>query len=151
MSNRAAITEPPFWHTKTLAKMNSQEWESLCDGCARCCLEKLEDADTGDVSYTEVACGLLDTHKCKCTNYSERKKFMPDCEKLSPANVPFLKWMPSTCAYKLLAQGEELPDWHPLITGDPDSVHKAGISVRGRAVDAKSAGDLEDHIVTWPE
>lgn len=151
MDKRPATPEPPFWHTKTLAKMNTQEWESLCDGCARCCLEKLEDSDTGVVSYTEVACGLLDIKKCKCSNYDERQKFMPDCEKLTPANIMFLKWMPSTCAYKLLAEGKDLPDWHPLITGDPESVHKAGISVRKRAVAATEAGDLEDHIVSWPE
>ncbi len=148
---KALTPKPPFWHVKTLAKMNEQEWESLCDGCARCCLEKLEDSDTGEISYTNIGCGLLDVKACRCTNYGERKRFMPDCESLTPANIPFLKWMPSTCAYKLLSQGKDLPDWHPLVTGNSDSVHKAGISIRGQAVDAKDAGDFEDHIVSWPK
>lgn len=140
----------PFWHAKTLARMNPDEWEALCDGCARCCLEKLEDSDTGEVSYTEVGCGLLDVKGCRCTRYDERKRYMPDCERLTPANIPFLKWMPSTCAYRLLSEGQDLPSWHPLVSGSPDSVHEAGISIRGRAVAAEDAGDLEDHIVTWP-
>lgn len=147
----APAPEAPFWHQKTLARMNAREWESLCDGCARCCLEKLEDSDTGEVSYTNIGCGLLDVHECRCTNYDQRKRFMPDCEALSPANIPFLKWMPSTCAYKLLSQGKDLPHWHPLVSGDANSVHKAGISVRGRAIPADQAGELEDHIVTWPK
>lgn len=146
-----APQEPPFWHLKTLAQMNPQEWESLCDGCARCCLEKLEDSDSGEVSYTNIGCGLLDVKACRCTNYDNRKRFMPDCERLTPGNIPFLKWMPSTCAYKLLSEGKDLPDWHPLVSGDPESVHKAGISIRERAVPAEEAGDFEDHIVTWPK
>lgn len=147
----AAARPPPFWHRKTLARMNTEEWESLCDGCARCCLEKLEDSETGEFSYTDIGCRLLDVKTCRCTNYAERKRFMPDCERLTPGNISFLKWMPSTCAYKLLSEGRDLPDWHPLVTGDPDSAHKAGISVRGRAVAAEDAGDFEDHIVTWPK
>ncbi|MBT4931901.1 MAG: YcgN family cysteine cluster protein [Rhodospirillaceae bacterium] len=143
--------EPPFWHQKTLVQMNPQEWESLCDGCARCCLEKLEDSDSGEVSYTNIGCGLLDVQACRCTNYPERKRYMPDCEQLTPGNIAFLKWMPSTCAYKLLSEGKDLPDWHPLVTGDPNSVHKAGISIRGRAVAHEDAGDFEDHIVIWPK
>jgi len=141
----------PFWKTKSLSEMTDTEWESLCDGCAKCCLEKLEDADTGEVSYTNVACMLLDIESCRCSNYAERKRFMPDCERLTPDNVKHLQWMPSTCAYKRLAEGKGLPDWHPLITGREESVHEAGISVRGRAVEGLSAGDLEDHIVLWPK
>jgi len=141
----------PFWHEKTLTGMSVEEWESLCDGCARCCLEKLEDSETGEISYTNIGCGLLDSNACRCTNYTERKRFMPDCEQLTPANIHFLKWMPSTCAYKLLAEGKDLPDWHPLVSGDPDSVHRAGFSVRGRAVAAEDAGEFEDHIVVWPK
>jgi len=141
----------PFWIEKTLDQMSAAEWESLCDGCARCCLEKLEDSETGEVSYTEIGCGLLDVKACRCTNYRERQRFMPDCERLTPGNIAFLKWMPSTCAYKLLSEGKDLPFWHPLVSGDPDSVHEAGISIRGRAVAATDAGDLEDHIVTWPK
>ncbi len=145
------IETRPFWETKRLDEMNAEEWESLCDGCARCCLEKLEDGDTGAVSYTDVACTLLDVGSCRCSSYANRKKLMPDCERLTIRNVRHLRWMPSTCAYKLLAYGKPLPDWHPLVSGDPGSVHRAGISVRGRAVPGLQAGDLEDHIVTWPE
>ena len=151
------MTEPapdpglPFWQVKRLNEMSAEEWESLCDGCGRCCLEKLEDSDTGEVSYTDIGCALLDIETCSCKNYQERKRFMPDCERLTSSNIFFLKWMPSTCAYKLLANGKPLPDWHPLVTGDPESVHRAGISVRGRAVDHEDAGDMEDHIVFWPK
>jgi len=140
-----------FWREKPLARMTADEWELLCDGCGRCCLEKLEDNGSGEVSYTDVGCRLLDVEACRCTNYNDRKRLMPDCEQLTPRNVPFLKWMPSTCAYRLLAEGKDLPDWHPLVSGDPLSVHRAGISVRGRAVAGDDAGDLETHIVTWPE
>lgn len=141
-----------FWTEKSLAEMTSEEWESLCDGCGRCCLEKLEDIDTGDVSYTDVACGLLDIEKCCCSNYPQRQRFMPDCVALSPKNVGGLKWMPYTCAYRLLAEGKELPNWHPLVTGDPMSVFAAGYSVRDLAVSALEAegDDLEDHIVELP-
>lgn len=151
MAEPQPAEELPFWQRKRLSEMSAGEWESLCDGCARCCLEKLEDSESGEVSYTDVACALLDTGACRCTNYAERKKFMPDCERLTWRNIRFLRWMPSTCAYKLLDEGKSLPDWHPLVSGDPDSVHRAGISVRGRAVSGSEAGDLEDHIVTWPE
>jgi len=141
----------PFWREKSLNQMTAEEWESLCDGCAKCCLEKLENSDTGEISYTNVGCGLLDVNKCRCTKYAERKRYMPDCERLTPSNIAFLKWMPSTCAYKLLSEGKDLPDWHPLVSGNPDSVYEAGISIRGRAVAAEDAGDLEDHIVQWPK
>jgi uncharacterized protein len=141
----------PFWKTKRLEEMSPSEWESLCDGCARCCLAKLEDSDTGDIDYTCVACRLLDTGTCRCTRYEERSRFVPDCVTLTPQNVSQLRWMPSTCAYKLLAEGGDLPDWHPLVSGDPDSVHRAGISVRGKVVPEENAGDLEDYIVTWPQ
>ncbi len=150
MPDAAPGETEPFWETKRLDEMNAREWESLCDGCARCCLEKLEDSDGGAVSYTDVACTLLDVHSCRCTNYAERRKFMPDCERLTVRNVQYLHWMPSTCAYKLLANGAPLPAWHPLVSGSPDSVHRAGVSVRGRAVPGALAGDLEDHIVSWP-
>lgn len=139
-----------FWREKLLVNLTPEEWESLCDGCGKCCLEKLEDEDTGEVSYTDVACRLLDLETCRCRNYVERRRFVHDCVPLSPKNVGRLHWMPSTCAYRLLAEGKDLPAWHPLVTGDPESVHAAGQSVRGRAVAAKDAGDLEDHIVDWP-
>lgn len=141
----------PFWKEKSLHQMNEQEWESLCDGCSKCCLEKLEDSETGEVSYTNIGCGLLDVDGCRCTNYANRTLYMPDCERLTPSNIAFLKWMPSTCAYKLLSEGKDLPSWHPLVSNDPESVHKAGMSIRGRAVDANEAGYFEDHIVKWPK
>ncbi|MEO5336847.1 MAG: YcgN family cysteine cluster protein [Magnetospirillum sp. WYHS-4] len=139
-----------FWLDKPLARLTPEEWESLCDGCGKCCLEKLEDVDTGEVAYTEVACRLLDLETCRCRNYVERRRFVPDCVPLSPKNVKKLPWMPTTCAYRLLTEGKDLPAWHPLVTGDPESVHGAGQSVRGRAVAEKDAGALEDHVVDWP-
>ncbi|MFC1672512.1 YcgN family cysteine cluster protein [Pseudomonadota bacterium] len=140
----------PFWTEKKLGDMSPEEWESLCDGCAKCCLEKLEDMSTGRISFTDVACALLDLETCRCTNYAQRLRFMPDCVPLDQHNVGVLKWMPSTCAYRLLAEGKTLPDWHPLISGDPSTVAAAGISVKGRCVASADAGDLEDHIVDWP-
>jgi len=137
----------PFWKRKAFAEMTRGEWESLCDGCARCCLAKLEDEDTGEIAYTNVACRLLDHETCRCTKYAERSRFVPDCVTLTPENVGLLRWMPSTCAYRLLAEGKDLPDWHPLVSGHPDSVHWAGISVRGRIVCERKAIDLEDYVV----
>lgn len=140
-----------FWREKSLQNMTNDEWESLCDGCGRCCLEKLEDVATGELSFTDVACGLMDLQTGRCSNYAQRFRFMPDCVALNPQNVNELRWMPSTCAYRLLAEGKDLPDWHPLISGDPQTVIDAGISIKGRAVAARDAGDLEDHIAEWPE
>jgi uncharacterized cysteine cluster protein YcgN (CxxCxxCC family) len=145
------VSEKPFWLRKTLKEMTSAEWESLCDGCARCCLLKLENIETGDVFYTDVACKLLDLHACRCTRYKERQKLVHDCVRLTPENLFELSWMPSTCAYRLVHEGKDLYWWHPLKTGDPDSVHKAGMSVRGRVIPEKGAPDLEDRIVEWPE
>ena len=142
---------PPFWKRKSLSEMSKAEWESLCDGCAKCCLEKLEDSETGHIEYTDIACRLLDLGACKCKHYATRKRIVPDCVVLTPDNVHGLSWMPSTCAYRLLDEGKDLPDWHPLITGDPQSVHRAGVSVRGRVVSEADAGDLEEHIVIWPK
>ncbi len=145
------MTEAPFWKRKSLSEMTPGEWESLCDGCAKCCLHKLEDADTGAVSYTDVACRLLDTESCRCTDYARRRSLVSDCVVLTPGNVERLRWMPSTCAYRRLAEGKDLAPWHPLVSGDPESVHEAGVSVRGRVVGEKRAGDLEEHIVLWPQ
>lgn len=142
--------ERPFWVVKALGEMSPAEWESLCDGCGRCCLEKLEDALTGEISHTDVACTLLDVGACRCTRYAERQRFVPECERLDPENVRRFEWLPSTCAYRLLAQGRPLPWWHHLVSGDPELVHRVGASVRGRAVPAARAGCLEHHIVTWP-
>lgn len=139
----------PFWKTKTLPEMTPEEWESLCDGCGKCCLHKLQYEDSGEVCYTDVACRLLDLATCRCGKYETRQKHVPDCVALSPQQMP--AWMPSTCAYRLLSHGKGLPRWHPLLTGDPDSVHAAGQSVRGRAVPEKRSRFLEHHIVAWPE
>lgn len=129
--------------------MTRAEWESLCDGCGKCCLHKLEDADTGDIRFTAVACRLLDPDTCRCTRYAQRKRLVPDCLILSAARARRTEWLPRTCAYRLLAEGKDLPRWHPLVSGDPASVHRAGMSVRGRTVRERDAGDLEDYVVTW--
>lgn len=131
--------------------MTKAEWESLCDGCGKCCLHKIEDADRRRVFYTNVACRLLDLGSCRCMNYANRRKFVPDCVGLTSANLHELTWLPSTCAYRLLAEDKPLPWWHPLVSGDPETVHRAGISVRGRAIPESRADILDHHIVTWPE
>ncbi len=144
------MPEQPFWKRKTLSTMSRREWESLCDGCAKCCLEKLEDDDSGEVSYTDVACRLLDMESCRCTDYANRRQLVDDCIGLNATTVKRYKWLPSTCAYRLLDEGKDLAWWHPLVSGDPETVHRAGISVRGRAVPEALAGNLEDHVVIWP-
>jgi uncharacterized cysteine cluster protein YcgN (CxxCxxCC family) len=123
-----------FWKRKSLAEMTNSEWESLCDGCALCCLQKLEDEETGDVYFTDVACRLLDMETCRCTDYAARAKKVADCLVLSVDEPETFHWLPASCAYRQLAEGKELPDWHPLRTGDPDSVHEAGISAKGKVV-----------------
>lgn len=147
--------ELPFWQRKALSEMTPLEWESLCDGCARCCLQKLEDIDTGELAYTAVVCRYLDQEKCQCTCYHQRKTLVPTClalttELLTPEN---LAWFPSTCAYRLLAENKPLYWWHPLISGDPESVYHAGVSVRYRVISEEQVheDDLEDYIVDWPE
>ncbi|MGV6807217.1 MAG: YcgN family cysteine cluster protein [bacterium] len=147
------MTDRPFWECKTLSDMNREEWESLCDGCAKCCLVKLEDEDSGEIHYTKVVCKLLDQENCRCTNYAERNKLVPECLWLTPAHLDELEWLPTTCAYRLLHEGKPLPDWHPLISGNPDSVHEAGISVRGRVLSEEFVhpDGLEEHIVRWVE
>jgi hypothetical protein len=147
---RSRPRQKPFWQVKELSEMTGDEWESLCDGCAKCCLNKLEDVDSGDIAYTDVACRLLDLGTCRCTNYAERQKYVPDCIALKPKSVAEIKWLPSTCAYRVLANGGDLPDWHPLVTGDTNSVVEAGISVRGKVISEREAGDLEEHVVEWP-
>ena len=145
------MEEAPYWRTKTLEEMTREEWEALCDGCARCCLLKLEDADTGEIAYTDIACRLLDLGTCRCTRYRQRLRMVPECVDLTPEQVRKLDWLPSTCAYRLVAEGRDLAWWHPLVSGDPETVHRAGISVRGRVVPERRGDDPEDRIVTWPE
>jgi uncharacterized cysteine cluster protein YcgN (CxxCxxCC family) len=142
----------PFWRRKTLEEMSGQEWESLCDGCARCCLNKLEDWDTGEIVWTNVACELLDCDTCRCKDYDNRAATVPDCIQLTPAEVRTLTWLPPTCAYRLVRDGEDLYWWHPLVSGDESTVHAAGISVRGRTVseDGMALEDYEHHVVAWP-
>lgn len=123
-----------FWKRKSLAEMSTKEWESLCDGCALCCMHKLEDEDTGEIFYADLACRLLDLDTCRCSNYANRAKLVADCLILSVDSPEAFDWLPATCAYQRLSRGEELPAWHPLLTGKADSVHEAGVSVRGRAV-----------------
>ena len=135
----AADTDAPFWQRKTLSEMTQPEWESLCDGCARCCLLKLEDIDTGHVEYTNIACRLLDHGTCRCTRYPARHELVPDCVGLSADVLTEIAWLPSTCAYRLVAEGRDLYWWHPLVSGNADTVHQAGISVRGRVVDGLRA------------
>ncbi len=134
-----------------LAEMNKREWEALCDGCARCCLNKLENDGTGEVQYTDVACRLLDIDACRCVSYDDRKRFVPDCQILNSKNVKRLSWLPMTCAYRLIDEGKELYWWHPLVSGDPETVHEAGISVRGRVVSERDTDDLENRVVGWPK
>jgi len=150
LSSNADEIGLPFWKQKSLKELSVDEWESLCDGCGKCCLHKLEDEDTAEIFYTEVACSLLDIEKCRCTNYHNRTLLIHDCVKLTAANLCNIPWLPATCAYRLIDEGKDLYWWHPLVSGDPETVHQAGISVRNRAIDERKARNLENHIVSWP-
>ena len=140
------MADQPFWRTKTLAQMSAEEWESLCDGCGRCCLVRFEDEETGEVIPTRAACRLLDCASGRCSDYANRKRHVPDCIKLTPRNVAALTWMPSTCAYRRLHEGRGLPDWHPLVTGDPDSPRRAGVTVAGQVFSETALETIEDAI-----
>jgi uncharacterized protein len=137
---------PPFWRTTALADMSREQWESLCDGCAKCCLHKLEDEDSGEVYFTRVACRLLDIEQCRCTRYENRGDLIPGCLRLRHDNLDRSP-LPKSCAYRRLAEGKDLPDWHPLVTGDPDSTHSSGNSMLGRAVPERAAGELGHHLL----
>ncbi|MBB5320678.1 YcgN family cysteine cluster protein [Marinobacter oulmenensis] len=141
----------PFWQRKRLHEMSQAEWESLCDGCGQCCLQKLEDEETGEVYHTELSCSYMDTDNCRCTVYSERLEKVPGCTVITPETVADYHWLPQTCAYRTLAEGRPLPAWHPLISGDPETVHRAGVSVRGRVLseDRVPEEDWEEHIIHW--
>jgi uncharacterized cysteine cluster protein YcgN (CxxCxxCC family) len=143
------MNKTPFWERKSLVNLNPQEWESLCDGCAQCCLYKIEDEETGDIFFTNVACRFLDLETCHCMDYDHRHEIMPTCVELTPAKIFDLYWLPKTCAYRLLAEDEKLAAWHPLISGSAESVHKAGISLRSRALSERDIDmdHLEDFIV----
>lgn len=142
----------PFWKTKTLAEMNDAEWETLCDGCGLCCLNKLEDWETGEIVWTSVRCTLLDGESCRCSDYENRQATVPDCIRLTVESVSEISWLPPTCGYRLVRDGLDLYWWHPLVSGDPDTVHQAGISARGRTIseDGIDIDDYEDYLVTWP-
>ena len=140
------MAHKPFWEFKRLEEMTVPEWESLCDGCGLCCLIRFEDEETAEIIPTRVHCRLFDAGACRCTDYANRKKVVPDCIKLSPGNIEALEWMPPSCAYRRLHEGKDLPHWHPLITGDPESVHRAGVSVRGQTISETSLGEEEDAL-----
>jgi len=146
MDSQMAVSAAPFWETKPLEELSEQEWEALCDGCGRCCMVKLEDIDTGERIDTRLACRLLDIGACRCTDYANRHSRVPDCVELTPQSARDLDWLPDTCAYRLRAEGNPLYWWHPLVSGDPETVHQAGVSVRDVAMnEAKAEGrDYED-------
>lgn len=141
----------PFWKTRGLSEMTREQWESLCDGCGRCCLEKLEDMKTGKIRYTNVACELMDIDTCRCKAYENRTELVPDCHTLTADNIHKFRWLPRTCAYRLLFEGKDLAWWHPLVSGNADTVHEAGISVRGKIISGEfiHPDDLENYIVNW--
>lgn len=143
----------PFWKTKRLAEMTAEEWESLCDGCGRCCLNKLEDEDTGEFHYTRAACKLLDLSTCRCSDYPNRHDRVPDCVGLTPQNVPKLGWLPATCAYRLLDEGKPLQWWHPLVSGRQETVDEAGITVKDEAYSEEGIAidDFVDHLWRLPK
>lgn len=136
-----------FWEDRPLEALDRAQWEALCDGCGKCCVHKLEDEETGDLHPTNVACKLLDRHNGRCTDYRHRRAYVPDCVRLTPRLARTLDWLPETCAYRLRAYGQPLPGWHPLVSGDPESVHRAGMSTRGWTVSETDVVDLEDHIL----
>ncbi|AHE56704.1 YcgN family cysteine cluster protein [Sphingomonas sanxanigenens] len=136
-----------FWEEKPLAALSRDEWESLCDGCGKCCLHKLEDEDTGELHPTNVACRLLDRRNARCSDYRRRHAYVPECVRLTPVKLRQIDWLPATCAYRLVDEGKPLADWHHLISGDPESVHRAGMSVRGWTVSEDDVGDLENHVI----
>ncbi|MEM6654004.1 MAG: YcgN family cysteine cluster protein [Pseudomonadota bacterium] len=146
-----AETPRPFWEAKRLEEMTSEEWEALCDGCAKCCLIKLEDEDTGEIALTGLHCTLLDADTCRCSDYQNRKQHVPDCVILTPKDISELRWMPTSCAYRLIHEGKPLPDWHHLISGDRDLIHHRGGSIMGRTLSEDTLFDPDDveQIEAW--
>ena len=147
------MAEQPFWQVKTLDQMTDEEWESLCDGCGRCCMNKLEDEDSGEVHFTRVACVLLDTETCRCSDYPARFDKVPDCLAVRPIDEQKLSWLPPSCAYRLLSEGKSLHNWHPLISGTQASVQQAGISMVGHCVSETfvPVADFISHVIDWQE
>ena len=145
------MSDTKFWETTKLSEMSKSQWESLCDGCGKCCVIKLQDEDTDEIFSTDVGCKLLDCRTAKCSDYANRKDIVPDCVYLTPDNLAYLTWMPKSCAYRRLYEGQGLPDWHPLLTGSPDSTKAAGHSVAGLIFPEESVeiDDMADHITDW--
>ncbi|MDZ4759510.1 MAG: YcgN family cysteine cluster protein [Alphaproteobacteria bacterium] len=145
------MTDKPFWKTKGLSEMTGEEWESLCDGCAKCCLVKLEDEDTAAVIYTGLHCKLLNAATCLCSDYPNRKTYVPDCIKLTPDSIRGYDWLPFTCAYRLIDERKDLPDWHHLVCGDREEVHRRGVSAKGKTVSEVDVAedDAIEHIADW--
>ena len=140
---------PGFWETKSLSEMTPEQWESLCDGCGRCCVVKIEGEDEQGMVPTQAACKMLDVEACRCTSYANRTEVVPRCLTVTPENAGSVEWIPITCAYRLLAEGKPLHDWHPLVSGDPDSVYRAGISVRGRLISEEHVHDDDLVQIRW--
>ena len=140
-----------FWQHKSMAEMSQMEWESLCDGCGRCCLHKLEDEETDELHFTRVACRYLDENSCRCREYPQRKMLVPDCLVLNPSELDVFSWLPNTCAYRLLSEGQPLPNWHPLVSHSAHSVYEAGISVQGKVLseDHVHPDGMEEHVIQW--
>ncbi len=140
-----------FWQSKSLAEMSTEEWELLCDGCGKCCLHKLEDESSGEIAYTRVICRYFDESSCRCQVYTSRQSLVPTCVILKPNNLKDLPWMPSTCAYRLLYEGKDLPDWHPLISGNRKAIDESGITVSGKVISEEYVHEdgYDEHLVTW--
>jgi len=141
--------QPTFWVNKTLDELTPEEWEALCDGCAKCCLHRLEDEDTREIHFTNVCCRYLDQERCRCTDYPMRSTNVPECVTITPQVLEDPYWLPETCAYRLLAEGKPLPEWHPLVCGDPERVFTSGNAVYGKVISELEADDLECHLVDW--
>lgn len=151
MDKATTDTTPKFWEKKPLAQLSPQEWEALCDGCAKCCLLRLEDEESGEVYVTNIVCRYLNEDDCRCSDYPNRSLNVPDCVSVTPELLQDPYWLPSTCAYRILAEGKALPDWHPLVSGTPDSVISSGNSIQGRVVCETEADDPEFHLIQWAE
>ncbi len=142
-----------YWERIPLAEMTSREWEALCDGCGKCCLNKLEDEETGQVDLTRIACRLFDDSTCRCKHYATRHDYVPECIQLTAKTIPnHMYWLPQTCAYRLIHEGRELYDWHPLISGSAETVHRAGVSIKDRTVSEDVVPDdlWDDYLIEEP-